>query len=65
MCLSPVACGWDEVYAAVHSGVGDALLAVDVDLLLQVLLILVIDELHNGLPAMRRTHGKWSSTRKH
>lgn len=46
--------GWDEVEAAVDTGVGNALLPVDVDFLLQVLLILVIDELHNGLPAAWR-----------
>lgn len=46
--------GWDEVYAAVDSGVRDPLLPVDVDLLLQVGLVLVIDELHDGLPAGRR-----------
>lgn len=46
-----VAGGGDEVYTAVHPGVRDPLLAVDVDLLLQVLLILVVDELHDGLPA--------------
>lgn len=46
-----VAGGGDEVYTAVHPRVGDPLLAVDVDLLLQVLLVLVVDELHDGLPA--------------
>lgn len=45
--------GRDEVYAAVDSGVWDPLLPVDVDLLLQVGLVLVVDELHNGLPAGR------------
>ena len=56
MCVcahSPVSRGWDEVYAAVHSGVWDPLLPVDVDFLLQVALILVVDELHDGLPAER------------
>lgn len=43
--------GGDEVEAAVDAGVWDALLAVDVDLLLQVFLVLIIDELHDGLPA--------------
>lgn len=47
-----VAGGRDEVQAAVDACVGDALLPVDVDLLLQVLLILVVDELHDGLPAV-------------
>lgn len=51
---SPVACGGDEINAAVHPGVGDPLLPVDVDLLLQVGFILVIDELHNGQPAGRK-----------
>ena len=46
-----VAGGGDEVQAAVNAGVRDALLPVDVDLLLQVLLVLVVDELHDGLPA--------------
>lgn len=46
--------GWDEVYTAVHPRVGDPLLAVNVDFLLQVLLILVVDELHDGLPAAER-----------
>lgn len=49
--LLPVACGRDEVYAAVHPGVWDPLLPVDVDLLLQVGFILVVNELHDGLPA--------------
>lgn len=48
---SPVACGGDKVYAAVHPGVWDPLLPVDVDFLLQVGFILVVNELHNGLPA--------------
>lgn len=46
-----MACGRYEVYAAVHPGVWDPLLPVDVDFLLQVGFILVVDELHNGLPA--------------
>ena len=46
-----MACRGDEVDAAVHPGVRDPLLAVDVDLLLQVGFVLVIDELHDGLPA--------------
>lgn len=41
----------DEVYAAVNSGVWDPFLSVDVDLLLQVCLILVVNEFHDGLPA--------------
>lgn len=41
----------DEVNATVDSGVWDPFLPVDVDLLLQVRLILVINELHDGLPA--------------
>ena len=47
----PVACGRYEVYAAVHPGVWDPLLPVDVDLLLEIRLVLVINELHDGLPA--------------
>lgn len=35
-----------------HPGVRDALLSGDVDLLLQELLILLIDVLRNGLPAV-------------
>lgn len=50
----PVACGRYEVYAAVHPGVWDPLLPVDVDFLLQVGFILVIDELHYGLPADKK-----------
>lgn len=46
--------GWDEINTAVHPRVRDLLLPVDVDLLLQVLLILVIDELHDGLPTAER-----------
>lgn len=49
--ISPVACGRNEVNAAVDSGVWDPLLPVYVDLLLQVGFVLVIDELHDGLPA--------------
>lgn len=41
----------DEVNATVDSGVWNPFLSVDVDLLLQVCLILVINELHDGLPA--------------
>lgn len=46
-----VARGWDEINTAVHPCVRDLLLPVNVDLLLQVLLVLVVDELHDGLPA--------------
>lgn len=46
--------GWDEVYTAMHPRVGDPLLPVNVDFLLQVLLVLVVDELHDGLPAAER-----------
>lgn len=46
--------GWDEINTAVHPRVRDLLLPVDVDLLLQVLLVLVVDELHDGLPAAER-----------
>lgn len=42
----------DEVYAAVDSGVWDPFLPVDIDFLLQVRLVLIINELHDGLPAM-------------
>lgn len=49
--ISPVARRGDEVDAAVHAGVRDPLLPVDVDLLLQVGFVLVVDELHDGLPA--------------
>lgn len=47
-----------------HPGVWDPLLPVDVDFLLQVGFILVIDELHNGLPADKQTEfrnqrGNW------
>lgn len=47
--------GWDEVEAAVDAGVRDAFLPVDIDFLLQVLLILVIDKLHDRLPAAQRS----------
>lgn len=44
--------GWgDEVYAAVNSGVRNPFLPVDIYLLLQVRFVLVINELHDGLPA--------------
>lgn len=55
---SPVASGRDEVYAAVHPGVGDSLLPVNVDLFLQVGFVLVVDELHDGLPAEENVGGK-------
>lgn len=42
----------DEVETAVHPGVRDTLLSGDVDLLFQELLILLIDVLGNGLPAV-------------
>lgn len=61
---SPVSSRRDEVYAAVDSGVGDSLLPVDVDLLLQVRLILVIDELHDGLPAEAAVKRKWAMSEK-
>lgn len=48
-----MACGRYEVYAAVHPGVRDPLLPVDVYLLLQVGFVLVINELHDRLPAER------------
>lgn len=51
---SPVACGGDEVNAAVHPGVWDPLLPVDVDFLLQVGFVLLTDELRDGLPAGRK-----------
>lgn len=41
----------DEVNTTVDSGVWNPFLSVDVDLLLQVCLILVVNELHDGLPA--------------
>lgn len=46
----PVSSRGDEVNATVHSGVWNPFLPVDIDLLLQVRLILVINELHDGLP---------------
>lgn len=51
---SRVSSGGNKVEAAVHSGVGDALLSGDVDLLFQELLILLIDVLGDGLPAAVR-----------
>ena len=48
---SPVSGRGDEVYAAVDSGVWNPFLPVDVYLLLQVRLVLVVNELHDGLPA--------------
>lgn len=48
---SRVSCWGDEIDAAVHSGVRDALLSGDVDLLLQELLILLVDILGNRFPA--------------
>ena len=49
--LLPVS-GWgDEVYAAVDSGVWNPFLSVYVDFLLQVRFILVVNKLHDGLPA--------------
>lgn len=50
--LSPVSSRGYKIYAAVDSRVWDPLLSVDVDLLLQVRFILVVDELHYGLPAL-------------
>lgn len=47
----PVSGRGDEVYAAVDSGVRNPFLPVDVYLLLQVRLVLVINKLHDGLPA--------------
>lgn len=52
--VSPVTGGRNEVYAAVDPGVWNPFLPVDVDFFLQVGLILVIDELHNGLPTDKR-----------
>lgn len=49
-----MASGRYEVYAAVHPGVWDPFLPVNVDFLLQVGFILVIDELHDGLPAVTK-----------
>lgn len=53
----PMSGGGDEVNAAVDSGVWNPLLPVDVDLLLQVRLVLVVNELHDGLPAKRDRWG--------
>lgn len=50
-----MACGRNEVNAAVHPGVWDPLLPVNVDFLLQVHFILLVDELHDGLPAEENT----------
>ena len=50
-----MASGGDEVEAAVDSGVRDSLLAGDVHLLLQELLVLLVDELRDGLPAAENT----------
>jgi hypothetical protein len=47
-----VAGGRDEVEATVDASGRDAPLPVDVDLLLKVLLVLGVDELHHGLPAV-------------
>lgn len=60
-----MASGWDEVYTAVHPRVGNPLLPVNVDFLLQVLLVLVVDELHDGLPAAERERnmGLWVCVR--
>lgn len=45
----------DKIETAVHPGIGDSLLSSYVDLLLQELLILLIDVLGNGLPAVDTT----------
>jgi hypothetical protein len=42
----------------VDASVWDAPLPVDVDLLLKVLLVLVVDEFHDGLPATGRDPGQ-------
>lgn len=42
----------DEINAAVDSGVWDPFLPVDVNFLLEVCFILVVNKLHDGLPAM-------------
>lgn len=47
-----MACGGDEVEAAVDTGVRDPLLAGNVHLLLQVLLVLFVDELRDGFPTL-------------
>ena len=49
----PMSSRGDEINATVDSGVGNPLLPVDVDLLLQVRLVLVINKLHDGLPTKR------------
>lgn len=49
-----MASGRYEVYAAVHPGIWYPFLPVNVDFLLQVGFILVIDELHDGLPAVTK-----------
>ena len=49
----PVSGRGDEVYAAVNSGVRNPFLPVDIYLLLQVCFVLVINELHDGLPAIQ------------
>lgn len=54
----PVSCGRNEVYAAVNPWVRDSPLPVDVDFLLQVHLILVVDEFHDGLPAGEGNRGE-------
>lgn len=48
---SPVPSGRHEVHTAVYPGVRDATLAGDEDLLLQVLLVLFIDVVQDGVPA--------------
>lgn len=48
---TPVSCGRKEVDAAVDAAVWYSPLAVDVDLLSQVLLVLLVDVLHYGIPA--------------
>lgn len=45
-----MASGWNEVYTAVDSAVWYPFLSVNIKFFLEVLLILVVDELHNGLP---------------
>lgn len=54
---SPVPGRRQEVDAAVNSAVRDSSLAVDVQLLSQVFLILLVDILHDGLPAGKRGPG--------
>lgn len=48
----------DEIEAAVHSGVRDALLSGDVDLFFKELLILLVDVLWDGLPAVENEDGE-------